>query len=485
MILRDLGRGLPPASAPPHRVWPSHRIWQLISGLWSLNPSTRPSAFALVQTVTCTAFTLPMRVIQRVVAFVDAIYNRGGCLYTDAWIARTRCLSNLCLVSRAYCTWATPVLYRHLLLRHDAIPSKVFALNYALNHSITSPLACNQVTDGYGTHTKSVLMETRANELSSGALSTAFRDLLRMMPHLRFVLVKDGGFTFPENMPSLITLQMDYIHEALSPSPSTIALAFSYLQRLYIGAWKSRVFAPTLPVVPAGVFLPHLRVIEMVNNSSYFSSSQFLEAFSNWKLPTLQRLDIRDTDSEFNANSLIMFLKSHGSVILYLGLDQYGKSAMPMDRLIDIFSLCVNLRSMWIYLEGWPAFDQLSPHPRLEDLHILHRRHEDELADLVEVGLKVLASFKRIAPTLFPNLRYARLREENSDFEAFFNSGDNFITADRTTGRNGFLHGEVTIEMGTLFPSQTFYGSRLLNIFPLPSDTSPGPSDTSHEEMVQ
>jgi hypothetical protein len=452
MILRDLGQGLPPANAPPHHVWPSHRIWQLISRLWSPNASTRPSAFALAQMVTRTALTFPKHVIKNVIAFVDAEYHRGGRLYTYVWRARTRCLSNLCLVSRAYCTWATPVLYRHLLLRHDTIASKVFALNYALNRSITSPLTFNQVTDGYGTYTESFIMETKADELSPGAVSTAFRDLLRMMPRLRLVLVKDEGFVFPESLPSLITLQMEYLNEPFFLSQSTIALAFSYLQRLSISTYNCRTPAPTLPAVSASVSLPHLQVIEMANYSSYFSSSQFLETFSNWKLPTLQRLDIIDTVGEFNANSLIMFLKSHGSVILHLDLDQYGESAMPIGLLTDTFSLCVNLRSMRAHVEGWPAFDQLSPHPRLEDLHLSHWKHDDELADLAEVSLKILASFKHTAPTLFPKLRYARLHEKNSGFRAFFNSGDNFVTVENGNERYRRLDGGE-IETGGFFLS--------------------------------
>ena len=67
-----------------------------------------------------------------------------------------------------------------------------------------------------------------------------------------------------------------------------------------------------------------------------------------------------------------MFLRSHGAVILYLDLDYDGWGAMPMGLLTDIFSLCVNLRSMRADVEGWLAFDQLSPHPSLEDLRISH-----------------------------------------------------------------------------------------------------------------
>jgi hypothetical protein len=51
MILQDLRRGLPPATAPPHGPRPSHHIWLLISALWNQDTSSRPSAAAVGQVI--------------------------------------------------------------------------------------------------------------------------------------------------------------------------------------------------------------------------------------------------------------------------------------------------------------------------------------------------------------------------------------------------------------------------------------------------
>jgi hypothetical protein len=431
MILQDLRRGLPPASVPPHHVWPSHRIWEIVSGLWSLDPLSRSSALTAGQVLELAEFTLPPNVIQRVVAFVDANYighhNIGPATPDlDMWTTRTRCLYNLCLVSREYCGWGTPALYRILWFHEDVKAAALFALDYSLKNSVIYPLACNRAAGGYGGYTESVFIGRIRNQDLRGGLSTLFRDLLQRTPRLRLVYLGDGAV--PRPLHPLSTLSIDYTLESIFiVDESIIFTAFSHLQRLHIEC----IYPPMPPSFPAAssrLFFPHLRVLEIGVGvlAEYESPSSLLEALSGWKMPSLQYLDIASIGETKYADALVGFLRSHGAVLRYVTLRYYNSGcAMSQDVFTTIFTLCTNLRSMNVSLANTPAFDLLPAHLNLEKLCIT-LDNEYEHAEIYET----LKNFKSITSTSFPKLLEAKFMRLSRypKLTAFFRTGDEFIT---------------------------------------------------------
>jgi hypothetical protein len=446
MILQDLRRGLAPAAAPPHRIWPSHRVWPIISGLWSLDPSSRSSAFTTAQVVERGDYTLPPSVVQRVISFVDAGYwDECDVLLLYEWKSRMQCVYSLCVVSREYCGWATPVLYRTLWVPGDVAAATLYALNYSLNNSVISPLACNRVAGGYGRHVQTLILGTTKNRNLRGDMSAVFRDLLQLMPRLRLVHIGDG-YVLP--LHSLSTLSIDYSYDRISiVDESMIIAGFSYLQRLRIEVRYGAMLPSFLAASPK-LFLPHLQFLEILTLAygGMRPFSFFLEALSGWKLPSLQYLDINSFNETHHADALIGFLRSHGTVLRYMTLEYYDGDPMPQDMLTTIFTLCTNLRSMRVYLGNIAAIGLLSFHPNLEKLRVTYGRDED-----AEFYNK-LKSFKSMAPTLFPKLVEARFGKFLSTSKAFFYPGDEFVTVREGNRVSRHYDGE-RVEIGELFLS--------------------------------
>jgi hypothetical protein len=454
MILQDLRKCSAPAAMPLDRTWPSDRIWTVISGLWSFNPASRPSAFATAQVVKRTEFALPPNVIRRVITLVDAdYYCYDESSNTEVWAARTRCLRSLCIVSRACCAWATPAMYRHIWLRNGTMPPSLLALNYSIASSIASPLPFNQVADGYGTYTESLIMDSTDNQNLRGGLSTVFQDLLYRMPRLRSVHIGSGPV---HPLHSLATLTIKYecedvflVHEGI------IIMAFSYLQRLSIRI-VDKDWQPSFPAASSGLFLPHLRFIMIASydpdNLYGLSSSFFLEALSGWKLPSLQYLNVYRLGTEHYSDALIGFLLGHGAALQYLSLQYYdsGYQISP-GMLKNILALCPNLRSIHAGLEDLPALDQLPAHPNLEKISIeydkgKHKGEEKRDADVY----KTIQSLKSMIPTRFSKLIEVKFKRNYPDLTALFHAGDAHITV-QTRGRVFRHHDGGRIELGALF----------------------------------
>jgi hypothetical protein len=361
----------------------------------------------------------------------------------EVWVARTRLLRSLCIVSSAYCTLATPALYRHIWLSECTTVATRFALNYSLNNSIIYPLRFNQVADGYGAYTETLVVSPTRDPNLQGMLSSDVRALLHMMPHLRLVSV--GG---ADSFHSLATLELNYyVNDWPLVDPSAIIPAFSYLQRLSIFLGTSIPGNAYLPAASSRLYLPQLLDIDIcsfVRDNSEVSSHIILEALSSWQLPSLQRLSIDDCHNSHSVGALVKFLRVHGALLRDLTLEYPGALQMWQSLFTNVFTLCTNLCVMRVITYCWSALHNLPSHRNLERLCVTYKGYTDS-AEIYEQ----LMSFKATTPAPFPKL----VKVEFGDYRgwtAVFHSGEEFITVQDGDKVSRYYEGG-RIEIGTPF----------------------------------
>lgn len=192
-IFQELRKGVPPAHEVPARDWPLGRVWPIIVECWALDPLLRPSALATAYALKRTAFTLPPTVLERIVAFFHWIPEHPHTSQLRIhWFKHTDHLRNLCLTSKSFRRYATPLLYHCVLLFFATNPLALPALMDSLDESHRGTPAYNGVPEGHGRHVE-VLIICVSDWLGTSNIPAdlpgGLRDLIQRMPRLRIALI--------------------------------------------------------------------------------------------------------------------------------------------------------------------------------------------------------------------------------------------------------------------------------------------------------
>jgi serine/threonine protein kinase len=377
IVIRDLKAGKPPATAHPDEGWGSDRAWKFILTLWKPDPSHRPSAFTAAHILRSTDFTIPEEAARRIIDFValgdtPMDYTISG----GEWRRRTLLLCNICLISRAFCGYVMPILYRNIRLYLDRKPKKLLRLIYALESSGRNPLPFTAAgPSGYGRFTRMLLIgvpfglpQPRQLEIRSNGI----RALLNRLTDSRVVLIRGAPDPNPKivfKSHSLRTLEIQRVSISLLLDQPPVLQALSCLQRLCMRECTLR--SPGTHN-PSNLCLPNLQDITIsgTDKDNFGVITDLLATFSDWTMPRLNSLHISSIwgSPEF-IPPFTRFLRVHGVALRYLTLDFHQCPSFA-----DFLPMCHNLRCLSAYLYQEDEFNLLPSnlfYPNLERINLL------------------------------------------------------------------------------------------------------------------
>jgi hypothetical protein len=409
-IFRDLRRGLPPAAERPQQAWPSVRAWPILAGCWAADPLSRPSAFTIAYMLRRTSFTFPTTVFKRIVHFVDITWGRIHFDSLPTWEERCKCLRHLCLVSTAYRTCVTPILYRAIWLDMGE-PWRLPALLSSLESSTTKALLSPQEADGYGVCTEMLTLPIPEKGPYQRNISVRVRDVLSKLPGLR--LLNIDSYMTPATsfeLPSLTTLTLSRVDLAILFDHIPTLQALESFQRLSISACHdSTPSRYSLQEPLPKVYLPNLLEISFYAGTASAKIKPFT-TISTWTMPRLGSLHFRETPVVAASGSLLLdfftLLQTHGRHLQYLTL---ACTHLREQDISTLLALCSGLHSL--HIDSPVSLFLLSTsHAHLERIRVRSGLTVRSMSYRnTSVAVDALESLKLKAGIAFPKLSYAEI----------------------------------------------------------------------------
>lgn len=355
-IIRDIKAGTPPASTPPHREWPSRRVWRLLTSLWNPDPKMRPLVFMFALPLEETEFTFPVNVIRKIVGHLHAIRCKAD---AQRWCEYTCSMYNLALVSRGYWTIVHPILYE-IVWFHRYNQDRMELFLHALQSSCSTSLPNLSIgRNGYSQFVKTLVIDapqTMDPWISGGTIAH-----LKKTAATRLIILCEpqfGRLKLPAMRHPLVTVEFREVDTSFITTSITHVNFLSSLQRLVV-----RGHVPVSSFRgPENVILPYL--LEIVIDCAEWINDEptgiLFDAFSAWSMPCLQFFYyISEVYPENAARKLMLFLRIHGRGLRHItfGID----NGLPEQALQS----CPNLRSVKIGLTTLDALHRVA-HAQVE-----------------------------------------------------------------------------------------------------------------------